>query len=207
MFELTDLTFKTILQIDRLIMDQTVCCLTGPSGCGKSTLLRMLNKLETPDSGRVLYQGEDLAGIEAVAHRRQVTMLPQIPIIYEGTVRDNLLIGLTMQHRHKPTDDELTQVMKRVYLQLDLSADVKRLSGGEKQRLCLARILLLDSPVLLLDEPSAALDPANQDRIIDDVVQHVREHNKQLIMVTHAVELAKRHADQLIRMKGGRIHE
>jgi putative ABC transport system ATP-binding protein len=92
-----------------------------------------------------------------------------------------------------------------MHLKLKLDDDTARLSGGEKQRISLGRVILLDSPVYLLDEPSAALDPANEKRIMDSIVNWIRENNKQLIMVTHAVELAEEYAQQLISMDGGRI--
>lgn len=205
MFEVVDLKFKSILDIERVSMIDPIVCLIGPSGCGKSTLLRMLNKMEKPDNGAVYYNNTDLSVIEAVELRREVTMLPQTPIIYDGSVRDNLLAGLKFQHRELPDDSRLQEILEKMYLKLKLDDDTARLSGGEKQRISLGRVILLDSPVYLLDEPSAALDPANEKRIMDSIVNWIREKNKQLIMVTHAVELAEEYAQQLISMDGGKI--
>ena len=205
MFDVVDLKFKNILDIELVSMADPIVCLIGPSGCGKSTLLRMLNKMEQPDSGAVYYNKTDVSVISAVELRREVTMLPQAPVIYEGTVRDNLLAGLRFQHREQPDDSKLQEVLDRMYLKLKLDDDTARLSGGEKQRISLGRVILLDSPVYLLDEPSAALDPANEKRIMDSIVNWIRENNKQLIMVTHAVELAEEYAQQLISMDGGKI--
>lgn len=205
MFEVVDLKFKNILDIDRVEMVDQIVCLIGPSGCGKSTLLRMLNKMEQPDSGAVYYNKVDISVIAAVELRREITMLPQAPVIYEGTVRDNLLAGLKFQHRELPDDSRLEEILDRMQLRLKLDDDTAKLSGGEKQRISLGRVILLDSPVYLLDEPSAALDPANEKRIMDSIVNWIRENNKQLIMVTHAVELAEEYAQQLISMDGGRI--
>ncbi len=205
MFEAIDLKFKNILDIERVSMVDPIVCLIGPSGCGKSTLLRMLNKMEQPDSGAVYYNQTDISVIAAVELRREVTMLPQTPIIYEGTVRDNLVAGLKLQHRELPDDNKLQEVLDIMYLKLNLDGDTSRLSGGEKQRISLGRVILLDSPVYLLDEPSAALDPANEKRIMDSIVSWIHENNKQLIMVTHAVELAEEYAQQLISMDGGKI--
>jgi putative ABC transport system ATP-binding protein len=205
MFEIKDLRFKNILNIDEAVFNRPTVCLIGPSGCGKSTLLRMLNKMEEPDSGAVFYNELNIRSISAVNLRREVTMLPQTPIVYEGNVRDNLLIGHKLQHRELPSDDKLEEALEQMYLKLKLDQDTARLSGGEKQRLCLARVILLDSPVYLLDEPSAALDPHNEKRILDQIVRWIHDQNKQLIMVTHAVELAQTYAEQLIKMDGGKI--
>lgn len=205
MFEVIDLKFKNILNIEHINMIEPIVCLIGPSGCGKSTLLRMLNKMEQPDSGAVYYNQTDVSVIAAVELRREITMLPQTPIIYEGTVRDNLLAGLNFQHRDLPDDEKLQEILDSLYLNLKLDSDTARLSGGEKQRISLGRVILLDSPVYLLDEPSAALDPSNEKRIMNRIVSWIKEKNKQLIMVTHAVDLAEEYAQQLISMDGGKI--
>jgi putative ABC transport system ATP-binding protein len=207
LFELKQVKFKNILDIDYLCLDQPVSCLVGASGSGKSTLLRLLNKLETPDSGTVSYNGDNLQEVSAVEHRRRVTMLPQTPVIYADSVRENLAVGLKMQHRAIPSDEVLQAALDSMRLKLGLDEETGRLSGGEKQRLCLARVFLLDSPVYLLDEPSAALDPENQDLIMDHVINYVRKNNKQLIMVTHALQIAKKYADRLVRLESGRIED
>ena len=205
MFEIHNLIFKNILNIDHLKIDRSITCLTGPSGCGKSTLLRMLNKMEVPDSGIIKYAGEELINLDTINLRRQVTMLPQTAVIYEGNVKDNLLIGFKMQHRETPSDDALNEMLIKMQLKLDLSAEVKKLSGGEKQRLCLARVLLLDSEVYLLDEPGSALDPNNEAIIMSRLVEFIRERKKQLIMVTHSFDKVEEYTDHLIQMEGGRI--
>lgn len=95
MFLLKNVRYKKILDIaDLLIEDQKITCITGESGSGKSTLLRLLNKLISSDSGDIYFNGEQLSSIPSVSLRRKVLMLPQTPVIFPGSVRDNLLIGL-----------------------------------------------------------------------------------------------------------------
>jgi putative ABC transport system ATP-binding protein len=132
-----------------------VTALVGPSGAGKSTLLRLCNRLEVPSSGRVLFRGRDMAELDPLRLRREVGMVFQRPTPFPGTVSDNLLTA-----RPDATREEMRQALKRVALdEADwLERDATALSGGEAQRVCLARTLITEPEVLLLDEPTSALD-------------------------------------------------
>lgn len=132
-------------------------------------------------------------------------MLPQTPAIFPGTIRDNLLLGLKFAEQPAVDDDHLQVAMKTVHLEKELDNNADQLSGGEKQRLALARLLLLDPDVFLLDEPSSALDDDTEQLVIEKLVQHTRTHNKTLIMVTHSKQVARQFADHIIEMKNGRI--
>ena len=134
--------------------------LLGPSGCGKTTLLRLLNKLVSPDSGRIFYKGVDIAEVPSVEHRRRVMMLSQNPVLFPGNIRDNLEVGFRLQKTEAPGEVRLREILSQVRLDKDLDGPCEQLSGGERQRLVLARVCLLDPEVYLLDEPSAALDEA-----------------------------------------------
>lgn len=207
MFEIKNLTFKNILTIPHLVLDRPVTCITGPSGSGKTTLLRMLNRLNAPDSGAVLYNGTDIAAMDAIKLRRRVVMLGQTPILYRGAIRDNLQIGLEFSQKPAANDDALLAVLGRVELAKELDEPCGTLSGGEKQRLCLARVLLMDAETYLLDEPSSALDAETEQFIIDRLAKYVTEHQKQMIMVTHSEAVAERYHSGMVYLEGGRIKE
>ena len=135
------------------IADGRITVLTGPSGSGKTTLLRLCNRLEIPTSGRLLYRGDDVMTLDPLSHRRRVGMVFQRPTLFAGTVRDNLRAAT------ETTDAHYAEVLERVGLprtHLDDQGDT--LSGGEAQRACLARTLLTDPEVLLMDEPTSSLD-------------------------------------------------
>lgn len=190
-----------IIAIDDLsIADQAVTCVVGQSGSGKSTLLRLLNNLNSPDAGKILYQGQSLQEMDPVNLRRKITMVSQTPVIFEGTVRDNLLIGLQFSEQDLVSDEMLEQILKRMSLTKELNTDAADLSGGEQQRLALARVLLLNAEVYLLDEPSSALDDATATNVIQAFIKQVKNAGSTIIMVTHDRKLADLVADYTICM-------
>ena len=206
MFELIDVTYKDILTIDHLRLEKgRVTCIVGESGSGKTTLLRLLNKLISCDRGTITYQGQDIQDLDAVLLRRSVVMLPQNPAIYPGNVRDNLAIGLAFAEKPPASDDRLRQALALVNLNKDLDAKSDLLSGGEKQRLALARLMLLEPDVYLLDEPSSALDENTERLIIEALVAAAKDNGISLIMVTHTRQIAQAYADRTIEISGGRI--
>ena len=99
MFEVENLTFKHILHIKHLRIDRQITCIIGPSGSGKTTFLRMLNRLNEPDEGKIFWNGADIAQMNATDLRRKVVMLKQTPVVYNGTIEDNLQIGLQFSKR------------------------------------------------------------------------------------------------------------
>ena len=203
MFEIENLTFKHILHMDHLCIDRQITCITGPSGSGKTTFLRMLNRLNDPDDGRILWNGNDIAQMDATKLRRKVVMLKQTPVVYTGTIEDNLQIGLQFSKRPLAKQEKLKEYLKNVQLDKQLNDSVAKLSGGEKQRLCLARIMLMDADVYLLDEPSSALDKETENFVIENMVQFVKENNKMLIMVTHSPAIAELYPESILEIKDG----
>ena len=206
MFTLTNITFKGILNIESLIIpERKVTCIVGESGSGKTTLMRLLNKLISPDGGEIMYHGSPLQEINSVELRRKVVMLPQTPAIFPGTIRDNLLLGLKFAEQPAVDDDGLHVALQAVHLAKQLENNADKLSGGEKQRLALARLLLLNADVFLLDEPSSALDDDTEQLVIEQLVRHTQAHIKTLIMVTHSKQVARKFAHYIVEIKNGRI--
>lgn len=203
MFEIKGLRFKHILKIDQLVIDHPITCIVGASGSGKTTLLRHLNKLYLPEQGEILYDGQPLDGINPVELRRRVVMLSQTPVLYDGTVGDNLKVGLRFSQKPSAAPAALEEILDQVGLRKSPADWCDKLSGGEKQRLCLARVLLMDAETYLLDEPSAALDRDTERFIIDHLTEFVRRRGKQLIIVTHSDSIADRYPDSRIRMTAG----
>lgn len=207
MFEVSHLKFKNILDVPFVCINNPITCIVGPSGSGKTTLLRMLNKLNVPDNGTVSYNGNDISKMDTLKLRHQVVMLGQTPVIYSGSVEDNLQIGLYFSKRVPASISAMKESLKRVELDKCLSDGCGNLSGGEKQRLCLARIMLMDAETYLLDEPSAALDKGTEQFIIENLSRFVLENNKQLIMVTHSEQIAEKFSNSIIRIENGKITE
>jgi putative ABC transport system ATP-binding protein len=205
MFDFIEVKFKDIVDIPRLNIGEGLTVMLGPSGGGKTTILRMLNKMISPTQGRILYNGQELKSIKSVEHRRRVMMLSQSPAMFDGTIRDNLTAALRFQEREAPGDGELYNTLAKLQLDKDLGTPVQQLSGGEKQRIAMGRLLLCDPEAYLLDEPSSALDEDTEDAIIKVVAEQVRTARKTVLMVTHSRLIADRYADQVIEIWDGKV--
>lgn len=203
MFQLKEVAFRHILDISALTIDRPISCLVGASGSGKTTLLRLLNKMTIPDKGEIFYNGECLQTISSVELRRKVIMLAQNPVLYSGTIEENLQMGLYFSKKPLASRTVLLEYMKKMGLSQGLEESVARLSGGEKQRLCLARVLIMDGETYLLDEPSSALDKETEGFIIEELQKFAMERGKQMIMVTHSREVAEKYKQSVISITHG----
>ncbi|PFM64899.1 ABC transporter ATP-binding protein [Bacillus cereus] len=201
MFILKDIKYKDILNIPYLqIHKENITCIIGESGSGKSTLLRMLNDLQSPTSGTIEYNGESILNYPPIQLRREVVMLGQTPPIFDGTIKDNLLMGLRLSEKPFPNDDSLQGALTTVSLDKQLEDSASSLSGGEKQRLAFARIILMDPPVYLLDEPTSALDSDTERRVMKRFTELAREKKKTVIFITHSQQLPEEIADDIIEI-------
>lgn len=201
MFKIDHLVYKNILNIPSLELTEPLICLYGPSGSGKTTLLHLLNKLLVPDQGVIYYKGKNIASCDSVLLRRKVAMLGQTPIIYPGTVEENAVIGLKFSQKPIPSSDKVRIALNQAGFPKGLSDRCDTLSGGEKQRLCLARMLLLDAETYLLDEPSAALDKEMEYFVIQNMTQYCKENKKQLIVVTHSEHIVTDFSPKLVQLE------
>lgn len=172
----------------------------GPSGAGKSTLLRMCNRLEVPTSGVVRYRGTPLDDVEPRSHRRRVGMVFQRPVVFPGTVAENLSVA-DPDAGHDAHHDVLEAVGLAGHLH-EREADA--LSGGEAQRMCIARSLLTDPEVLLLDEPTSSLDEDSRDDV-EAMADRLRGRGVTLVWVTHDQAQAARRGDHVVAMRDGRV--
>ncbi|GLC31303.1 ABC transporter ATP-binding protein [Clostridium omnivorum] len=204
LFEIINLKYKDILNIEKLeIPENKITCIVGESGSGKTTLLRHLNGLVSADSGNIYFKGKNIDELDNIQLRRKVVMLSQNPAIFPGNIRDNLIIGLKFSDKSEVADDNLNRTLELVHLDKNLEDDAEKLSGGEKQRVALGRILLMEPEVLLLDEPSSALDEATEKLVIERVVEYSKVKKKSLIMVTHSKNIAKTYGEYIVEVKKG----
>lgn len=168
------------------IPSNRVTCVVGESGSGKSTLLKLLNKMLIPDKGEILFQNQHLDERDAVEHRREVIMVAQTPLIFSGSIEENLQKGKWFSDQVEATEEELKHSLQVVHLHKSLDENVKDLSGGEKQRVALARALLINPKVYLLDEPTSALDEETEIKVLSNIIQEVKKRSGTVIMVTHS---------------------
>jgi putative ABC transport system ATP-binding protein len=181
-----------------------VVAIVGASGAGKSSLLRLLNRLDEPTSGTVLVEGSDYKKIAPQELRRKLGMVTQRPYLFPGTVERNLQFG-PEQRGETLSDEAVAALLERVGLKEYAARNVANLSGGEAQRVSVARTLANSPLVLLLDEPTSALDEASK-RGVELLLQEiVRDQRLTCVMVTHDVAQAVRLADRALVMEAGRI--
>lgn len=205
MFQFNEVKYKDIINLPDLFINRGITILLGASGSGKTTILKMLNKMISPTQGTILFYGKDLKKIQSVEHRRNVTMLSQSHTMFAGDVRDNLTIALRFQEKEIPDDTELYKILEQVQLNKELSTSAMNLSGGEKQRLALARVLLVNPDVYLLDEPSSALDDDTEEMMIQMLAEHVKKMDKTIVMVTHSKTIAEKYADEILEIESGKV--
>jgi tungstate transport system ATP-binding protein len=200
---------RRVLQVDRLDIRQgEIFALVGPSGAGKSTLLRLLNFLEPPTSGRIRFLGTEFSLSRSVPLplRRRVTTVFQRPILLNQSVWANVNYGLRLRGQ-RDSACQLERVLERVGLGTMARQRARTLSGGEAQRVALARAMVLQPDVLLLDEPTANLDPYNVGLIEDTVCALNRERGTSIVLVTHNVFQARRLAHRVALLLEGRVIE
>ena len=183
-----------------------ILALVGPSGAGKSTLLRLLNFLESPSRGEIEFDGQLVSKALSLAQRRRVTTVFQRPLLLQRTVQANLRYGLGLRGQTLAEADE-QRWLERLGLAHLAKQAAKKLSAGEAQRVALARALVTDPEVLLLDEPTANLDPANVG-IIEKIIQDENERSGMtIVLVTHNIFQAKRVAHQTALLWNGKLIE
>ena len=178
--------------------------LLGVNGAGKSTLMRIVSGLEEADSGKILFNNQV---IDSKAMRQVSTLVFQKTAMFTMSVYDNLAFGLKIRKvPQEKISPKVADALHDVRLSGFEKRRAKKLSGGEQQRLALARAFLLDSRVLLLDEPTANLDP-NSSIIIEKAIAAKKTANRIIVMATHNLSQARRMADEVVHIYNGQIVE
>jgi putative ABC transport system ATP-binding protein len=188
---------RAVLDAFSAAIPEGATAVVGPSGAGKSTLLRLLNRLADPDRGEISYRGRPLSDHEPLALRREVSLVPQLPALLEGTVESNLRYAAELAGEELQVEETLARAG------LDPSfaeRDVAKLSVGEQQRAMLARALAQRPAVLLLDEPTSALDHAARDAVEATLARLRSESDLSLVLVSHDPEQARRLGDRVLEM-------
>lgn len=181
-----------------------VLAITGPSGSGKTSLLRLLNRLDEPTSGTVFLEGANYRNIEPRELRRKLGMVTQRPFLFPGTVADNLRFGPAQRGESLKTE-AIEELLAQVGLKDYAGRDVANLSGGESQRVSVARTLANSPLALLLDEPTSSLDEAAKLEVESAIQKVVRNQGLTCVMVTHDVAQAVRLASRALVLEHGQV--
>lgn len=202
---------RTVLAVSELkLQTDRIYAVMGPNGSGKTTLMRILNMLDIPDTGHIKFMGEDLLNLQGkrLDISRKMCMVFQRPFMFRSSVFNNVAYGLKMR---KESGTECEKKVKEVLDFVGMSSFANqlatRLSGGETQRVALARALVLRPQLLLLDEPTANLDPSSVKHIEEIIRNWHQQYNTSVIAVTHNLFQAKRLADESILLINGRVVE
>ena len=216
LFEIRDLKkqfgdLEVLKGINEEIRKGDVMVIIGPSGSGKSTLIRCLNLMETPTSGQIIFEGEDITqkGFDVNRHRQKVGMVfQQFNLFGNLSVLENITISLT-KVKHLPEDqakEKALALLRRVGLEDKAAAYPSQLSGGQKQRIAIVRALAMEPDVLLFDEPTSALDP----EMVGEVLQVIWDLAKEgitMVVVTHEMGFARKVGTRVLFMDDGQILE
>lgn len=213
MIQIRDLLIErnklNVLRVDSLDIDlgETIA-VVGPNGAGKSTLLLALARLLHPSHGDILYHGKSLQDWEELEYRRKISLVFQAPLLMDMTVEQNVGLGLKFRGLSK---EEIDRRASRWMKQLEVNALSKRrasqLSGGEAQRVSLARALVLEPELLLLDEPFSALDPPTRAKLIDDLSTLLKTHQRTAVFVTHNLNEAATLSHRIAVLVGGVLRQ
>ncbi|HAT8003022.1 MULTISPECIES: iron ABC transporter ATP-binding protein FetA [Citrobacter] len=174
--------------------------ITGPSGCGKSTLLKIVASLISPDTGDILFEGEEIAMLKPETYRQQVSYCAQTPVLFGDTVYDNLIFPWQIRNKTPEPKAFLADLAQFELPETILQKNITALSGGEKQRISLIRNLQFLPQVLLLDEITSALDERNKENVNDIIHRYVRDKNIAVLWVTHDKDEIN-HADNVITLQ------
>ena len=197
------------LRIDSLdIQRGETLTVVGPNGAGKSTLLLALARLIKPASGEIIYDGRSQKQWDELEYRRKISFVFQSPLLMDMSVEQNVALGLTFRGTPK---EEISERVGKWMKQLGVEALSKRragqLSGGEAQRVSLARAFVLDPELLLLDEPFSALDPPTRAKLFEDLSALLKEDHRTAVFVTHNLNEATKLSHRIAVIVGGMLRQ
>ncbi len=195
---------QILARLDLGVQKGELVTIMGTSGSGKTTLLRLINRLSESDSGSILLNGRDIKDYDPVELRRKIGMVFQVPVVFKGSVRDNLAFGMKL---HGDSIDLETLARDSSIAENLIDADAEQLSVGEKQRVCIARALANRPEILLLDEPTSSLDFASAGKIEKLLMNLCLERNLTMLWVTHEREQAERIGGRRLMLRDGRLEE
>jgi tungstate transport system ATP-binding protein len=187
-----------------------VLALIGPTGAGKTTLLRLLDLIDTPSSGKIYFDGADTAESARLRlkMRRRMAFVLQKPVVFNMSVHDNIAHGLRWRGvKRNRLNEKVNYILEVVGLSAEGKRNARTLSGGEVQRVAIARAIAIEPEVLLLDEPTANLDPVSSSRIEELITVIIRQYTTTIIIATHDMSQGQRLADRIGVLMNGEIHQ
>ena len=200
---------RETLRVDALdIQHGETLAVVGPNGAGKTTLLLALAHLLKPARGAIMYGGKSLMQLDELEYRRKISFVFQVPLLMDMTVEQNVALGLKFRGISKEeTRERVNTWIKALGIESLSKRRSSQLSGGEAQRVSLARAFVLEPELLLLDEPFAALDPPSHAKLLDDLSNILKQDHKTAVFVTHNLNEAARLSHRIAVIVGGVLRQ
>lgn len=173
----------------------------GPSGCGKSTLLKLINGTISPESGEIIYNGEDIENIDTIKLRREILLVSQSVYLFTGTIEENFKKYYEYRDHVVLPKEDMEKFLKICSADLPLETRCETMSGGERQRVYIAIFLSFMPKVILLDEPTSALDNISSDRMMNNIKSFSTDNEMTIIVVSHYLPLAEKYGDNIIALE------
>ena len=202
MIEWKNLSWEHLTYPDTTLTTPGVYFITGDSGVGKSTLLYLLNERKTKTTGDILYNHIPIEKIDPLTLRQHVLLVEQAPYLLNGTIKENFAFIYNQRHLPLLSDNEMIHYLTLCCLNKPLSARCDSLSGGERQRVFLAIALSLNSEVILLDEPTSALNESLAQQLMENMITFAKTHQKTLLIVSHSQALIEKYGQNKIHIGG-----
>ena len=205
-------SLKALDDVSLEVSKGEIVCLLGPSGSGKSTLIRAINGLETPENGKIYFEGEEYDEKNAAKYHQQRLKMgfvfQHFNLFPNMTVLENLTLAQIRVKKidEKQAEETAMRYLTRVGLAEKRDEYPNKLSGGQKQRVAIARSLCMNPDIMLFDEPTSALDPEMVEEVLE-VMQSLGKEGMTMIIVTHEMAFARAVADRIIFIDGGRVVE
>ena len=200
---------RSVLEVPSLeVRKSEVLALVGPNGAGKTTLMLVIAQLLKPESGTILFDGRPLPQWNELDYRRRISFVFQAPLLLDMTVADNVGLGLRFRGlRRDKIRGRVAYWLEKLGIETLSQRRASELSGGEAQRVSLARAFVLEPELLLLDEPFSALDPPARAQLLDDLTAILAADHRTAIIVTHNLKEAARLGDRVAVIVGGRLRQ
>lgn len=198
---------KVIPNLDLEIPKGNIVVFVGPSGCGKTTTMKMINRLIEPTAGKIFVQGKDVLAMDPVELRREIGyVIQQVGLFPHMTIAENVSLVLRLK-KQKVNISEIGRMLELVGLDPRIYGNryPRQLSGGQQQRVGVARALMSDPEIILMDEPFSALDPVTREQLQEELIRLNESLNKTIVFVTHDMDEALKIADRIVVMQNGEI--
>lgn len=207
-FSTKNLVFNSMIKYPDLMVKECITTfIKGPSGSGKTTLLKLFTSMNDISNGDIFYKGVSIKDIDTIKLRRNVLLVGQEVFLFQESIRSNFNQFYEYLDKDFIDDVRMQKYLEITMANFELDKECSNLSGGERARVYLAIFMSLEPEVIMLDEPTAALDKETAGKVLNNVKKYCETNKKTLVVVSHDEDITNKYADEIIDLKEGVIHE